>query len=371
VDEDREAADVLVVGPLAPPRGGVSTHLDQLLGLLPEHGLSVAALNHRSAAETPVVLAGLHRNPLRYWWHLRRPRGRLVHYHFSRLDDLVAVAGARRRLDECPFVLTVHGNKLADSLESTNLIRRRAARGALKRFDAVIAVSPRIAAGLEPYVDSGRLSVVPAYLRGAQGPGELSDQAAQLVETGSPTLVVSAYQIAFLDDGSDLYGIDSSIGAFIELGARHPALALLIFVAKPVRGRRATRFMAEQRRRLADAGLEQRFAVCIGEPLTPVFAHDVIYLRPSRRDGDAISVREALAAGVPVIATDVAHRPASVRLVPAGDPEALVASVSDAIGSRANNPGDDGVAGGDGYLAGVLDVYARLLESPAGDDDAR
>lgn len=351
--------DVLVVGPYPPPYGGVSAHLSQLLMLLPSEGLRVAGLNHYGDGDADEAVVGaLRRNPLRYWWRLRRPTSRVVHYHFSRLSDLVAVAAAHPAGDPRGFVITVHGHTLADALESPYRVRRHLARRALARFDAVIAVSAQLASELRPHVDGIDLAVVPAYMGSEACSGELADAAARVMECCRPTLVVAAYQLRIAQDGTELYGTDTAVAAFIRLALQEPALGLVLYVAKPVRGRRAKRFVQEQRRLVVAAGLQDRFAICVGEALAPAFAQDVVFLRPTLRDGDAVSVREALQAGAPVIASDIAPRPTGVRLVPAADPAAL----AQAVRALVRSPDPAPRAGrGDGHLAGVVGVYARLL----------
>ena len=49
-----------------------------------------------------------------------------------------------------------------------------------------------------------------------------------------------------------------------------------------------------------------------------------IVLRTTLFDGDAISVREALFLGTPVIASDTGERPADVNLIDVGDEDGLV-----------------------------------------------
>jgi glycosyltransferase involved in cell wall biosynthesis len=59
-----------------------------------------------------------------------------------------------------------------------------------------------------------------------------------------------------------------------------------------------------------------------------------VFLRTTKYDGDALSVREALTLGIPVVATSTALRPAGVRLVPVGDRTAVVAAVRACLAER-------------------------------------
>jgi glycogen synthase len=55
------------------------------------------------------------------------------------------------------------------------------------------------------------------------------------------------------------------------------------------------------------------------------------FVRPTTADGDSVSVREALALGVPCVASDVAPRPAGTVTFPSGDARALVEALSQAL----------------------------------------
>src|SRR5207253_2720384 len=82
--------DVIVVGPVAPPLGGIAAHVERLTDVLEREGLRVAVVDHFGNRKHARVIATLRRNPLRYWWHMRRLRARVVHYHYARWSTLVA-----------------------------------------------------------------------------------------------------------------------------------------------------------------------------------------------------------------------------------------------------------------------------------------
>jgi hypothetical protein len=51
--------DVILVGPMAPPRGGVSAHVGRLVLLLAKDGLRVGILDHFNHARDPASLQAL------------------------------------------------------------------------------------------------------------------------------------------------------------------------------------------------------------------------------------------------------------------------------------------------------------------------
>jgi len=59
-----------------------------------------------------------------------------------------------------------------------------------------------------------------------------------------------------------------------------------------------------------------------------------VFLRCTFADGDSISVREALDAGVPVVASAVGHRPPTALLLRAGDTEAFISQIESALSGK-------------------------------------
>ena len=113
------------------------------------------------------------------------------------------------------------------------------------------------------------------------------------------------------------YDLPLQIDAMAEVLARHPNAGLAIVGS----GSREESL----RERIDAKPYRDRILLC-GDvaheaTLRAIAASDVV-LRTTLYDGDSVSVREALAFGKPVIATDNGMRPAGVRLMPARDGEA-------------------------------------------------
>jgi glycosyltransferase involved in cell wall biosynthesis len=313
-----ETLDILMIGPVPPPFGGVAAHVARLRERLDSRGVSVGILSHyRRPHETEGVIAVLNRNPLRYWTLTRRHRSRIVHYHHSHWLLLAAVALVARR-DDRQFVVTLHGQSVLDDLHSHMPLVAAVNRWALRKFDHVIAVSREVAAGVSDCVDRQRVHVIPAFLDPpAADPRalELDREAERFLSEGCPTLVISCSQIASIGGPTDPYGLDVAIGAFCAIAHDHPSLRMALFAGRRPRTRGQEAYLRSLEERIVAAGLSDRFLMRTEVPLLPAFQHNVIYIRATRTEGDAVSVREALLMGVPVVASDVVGRPEGTVLV--------------------------------------------------------
>jgi glycosyltransferase involved in cell wall biosynthesis len=87
-----------------------------------------------------------------------------------------------------------------------------------------------------------------------------------------------------------------------------------------------------------------------------------VMLRTTWYDGDALSVREALHLGVPVIASDNRMRPKGVHLIPARDRDALVKAVQEVLAS--SRPCEPVIAlDSEHNLGKILGLYDQLNDT--------
>jgi glycogen synthase len=84
-----------------------------------------------------------------------------------------------------------------------------------------------------------------------------------------------------------------------------------------------------------------------------------VLLRTTLYDGDALSVREALQLGTPVIATDNGMRPAGVDLIPKSNLPALLRAIERQLQQPALQKQRSG--GDDSNLQAVVDFYRELV----------
>jgi glycosyltransferase involved in cell wall biosynthesis len=349
--------DVILVGPYPPPRGGVSAHIARLAHGLGDRGLTIGVVNHfHTSARDPLVIANLRRNPWRYWRVLRTARAQVVHYHHSRWYTLLVTAFALRR-SPAATVATIHGRGLEPLLSSRAPGVAPLTRWALRSFDVLIAVSVEVEASLASVAERP-VALIPAYLPVAGDPAALSRRAEEFL-TGTSTLLMSAYRLTVDKRGRTIYGLETAIAGFAQLAGDHPHLCLAIFLASAPRSRRDARLLENL---LAGAGGEdvrQRIGIFYGEPLAPALRLAGVYLRPTLTDGDAVSVREALAAGVPVLASDVVGRPPGVTTVGL-DASAWAREIERALSRGPRVPSCPQATD---PLEQVIDIYDRLRPS--------
>ncbi len=356
--------DVLLLAPYPPPFGGVATHVRDLVEVLNREGIDVGVANHYSLVPgESSVMFPLNRNPFRYWWVASKSRNPVLHYHHSTLATLFAISMALKRNHAQVRVVTIHNDYLNPLLKRRST--RRIVRRLLSSFDFVIAVSDEIRHQLDGVV-SAPMIVCPAYILDERA-GAVRPEAEELFPGSSPTLVVSAYEVDRTSDEADLYGLDVAARVFAELRTRQ-LIRLGIFIAKEPRSKRDRDYLERIIQIARSTGDAEDIRCFFGEPLKPALSEsNVVYLRPSRTDGDAVSIREALVLGTPVVASDVARRPAEVSTVPIDDEAAWVSAIDDALLAKTSpvlSPRDQaGVFHTDLFTASdYVDLYRRLIQ---------
>ena len=348
--------DILLVGPYPPPFGGISAHVERLARTILERGLSVRIVNHfGGGGNDPLVTDALRRNPWRYWRVLRISEARIVHYHHSRWSTLLAASLALRRCTAAT-VATVHGRELEPFLGSRVPGVARVTKHALRGFDVLIAVSVEVERSLRSI--GPRVELIPAYLPVRDNQAQLSSGADAFLRGGT-NLVTAVYRMSVDVRGRTIYGLETAIAGFAAVAPGRPDLRLAIFLASrpgPRESERLRRLIAGVR----DDDLRRRIGVFYGEPLTAAFALAAVYLRPTLTDGDAVSIREALAAGVPVVASDVVRRPPGVTTVgpdALGWPDAILRALGrehHSVEPASDDPAD-----------ALISIYERLGCTPA------
>jgi glycosyltransferase involved in cell wall biosynthesis len=249
---------------------------------------------------------------------LRDLRPDLVHFHGARA--VVLHGGTARRL-RIPKLVTVHGFtggglrvRFYDGLH----------RFALRRFEAVVAVSYPLEKFLARHLAPTRLVCIP---------NAWSPRSPVLPTTSARALLglpIAGFQIGWIGRLEPEKGADVLIEALVYLRDL-PWHATLIGAGSEGTG---------LQKKVADLGLQDRirFAGAIPDAARLCGAFDVIALS-SRTEGTPIVLFEAMAASVPIVATAVGGIPdvvgnSSALLVPPEDPRHLAEALRAALLDR-------------------------------------
>jgi glycosyltransferase involved in cell wall biosynthesis len=235
----------------------------------------------------------------------RRRRTAGVHVHASERFDLVRCLLLLEvaRLRRLPRVLTLHGSEFMHDVHH----RPRLVRAMIRRADVVTALSPETEAAARSF-GGRRVLILPNPVRIERAPGELTGRT----------------QILFAGEIGRRKGVDVLLHAWPAVRAASPAFSLLLVgpVAQPD-------VIAALPDGATYGGVLEREAV--------VAALDgaCLAVLPSRAEAMPMFVLEAMAAGVPVVATPVGSVEAMVGaagvVVPVGDADALAEAMVDAL----------------------------------------
>jgi glycogen(starch) synthase len=213
--------------------------------------------------------------------------------------------------------LTLHSGMTPAYIRNTRESMRRVMWFVCVMYRKVICVNGEIAQALGNLgVPNEQIQVTPAFLPVDAPQAAAPPEIEAWMRKHSP--VVSATMF-FRPE----YGFDLLIQAIGRLREQHPKIGCLIMGDCDNAAKRQS----------SDAVLltgDLDHDMCLS-----LIARSKVFVRPTFKDGDSISVREAAALGVPVVASNVGTRPPGVLLFEAGDAQGLTAGIQRVLSMEA------------------------------------
>jgi len=343
----RERTNVLIVGDYPPPYGGLSVQVSVLRGLLDAsgaHRCRVLDIGESRRERRPECLPA--RTPIEFGGRLLRHAAAqwVIHLHTSGHNTsswLAALACATAGLlNGRKTALSLGSGQAPDWIRQSRGAMRAVVRLTLALTNTIICRNERSRAAIAALGIPARKIVVVSGFYGL-GPAvgaTLPDAVETFLREHSP--VVGA--VASI--GPE-YGLPLIAEAAAGLRTVHPRLGLLLM--GPARFEHAA--LAGD---LLQAGQLPHATVLAAMRRLDVF------VRPTYFDGDASSVREALALGVPVVASDTDFRPEGVIVFRRGHVDDLTNKLAQTLGAGRSRP-RPGPADA-GSWPRVLAIYERL-----------
>jgi len=342
---------VLLLGPYPPPHGGVQSNLVAIRTFLRRQGVPCAVINitrHRKpdADEVyyPKSASGLIQILLRLDYDV-------IHLHVGgmltqRLLGLALVCTLPRRSKS---VMTFHSGGYPASNEGKSTGPNSFAGFVLRRFDGLIGVNPQIIEffhRLGVASDHTRLIYPHSFLSEEQLAPILPESLASFFREHTPALI----SVGLLEPEYDLFLQIEVLG---QVRQKFPSAGLVVIGSGSLE--------QELRGKIRACPYAEHVLLCGDVPhaitMTAISRADLM-VRTTLYDGDAVSVREALHLGTPVIASDNGMRPAGVQLIPKLDLQALLHAIEDRLVQPTNRKAQSG--SDESNLQAVLDFYREL-----------
>jgi glycosyltransferase involved in cell wall biosynthesis len=315
---------VLLVGKGAPDRGGIPTFLDTLLHsrLADEHDLEFLNVAHSSTPQggkaTAANVGRTLRDTVAVW---RAAKGRdVVHIHSALAPAvtvvracLLALAGRARG---CAVVVHAHGGNIQFWL--TTPLRRAVMRLAMLPAHRVVAVWTAGREALRVVLPEQRVGLIDNGVR-------VEDYAPHQAPPEPQERLPRVLYVGLLNPRK---GVVDLLNASRLLRDRGVAHELWLLGGTPDEGPDA-----EAEVRAALDGTAKLLGTRPPEEMPAAFAEADVFCLPSWWEAMPLSVLEAMAAGLPVVATDVGDVSRAVaegvtgHVVPTKDPEALAAAL--------------------------------------------
>jgi len=347
---------VLQLGPYPPPHGGVQTNLVAIRQFLKTRGDWSGVINltrHRKPAADDVYYP---RSAFETLWLLLKLRYEIIHLHIGGdvSPRLLALSLVCCSIPGKKAVLTFHSGGYPAS-KAGRTAHPRTLRGfVLRRFDAIIAVNREIAAMLQRFgVAGGRIHTICPFAAPALETAALPDRLQSFFQSHSPVFLT----VGLLEPEYDLPLQIELMGRIRET---FPGAGLVIAGSGSLED--------ALRRHIAGTPYSTDVMLYGDMPhavtLRAMAECDVL-LRTTLYDGDSVAVREALALGTPVVATDNGMRPAGIHLIPPRDPQALTGAIRACL-TIPKNPTQTPGSRLDDHSEEVYGVYRDLLPTSQG-----
>jgi glycogen(starch) synthase len=327
---------VLLVGPYPPPYGGMAVQIREWHDRLTQlDGFECSVLNiGESRTEMvdgciPVVgyadyVRKLYDFAKRgYLFHLVTTGHSFKSWLSAFGCALVGMKNRRRT------VLVFGSGDAPEYMRKASMLSRLIIRGTLRLGGRIVCRNEQMRkAVIGMGAESSKISVLPGFL-GIQSHLRAPVPAAirEFTEKHSHVLGATVY---VPESGVLLpeYGIELVIGALQKLGAAYPRLGVLVVGPGPEVKSQIEGLDGLDQHVMFTGALPNDVVLGVMKKLT-------IFVRPTYTDGDSISVREALALGIPVVASDTGYRPDGVILFKKGDLQDFMGKLRHAIESGA------------------------------------
>ena len=304
----RDRHEVVLIGPFPPPYGGISVHLNRLISYLKQTKFNYILYNTFSESECEKSVISVRKN--RLLWYIKFAffhRSQIVHLHSPNwIARLIFAIMARLRSGK--YIISIQGRSISEASKNSFSTRGRLTVWMLKQMDTIIACNDEIKKECinRIGISKDKVHMVPAYIPPL--PSDLKKPPANIldfIQSHSPVICATGW-IGQKFNGDDIYGIDMLISLIDRLLPDFPGIGLILSVNGGESADAINQTIANAKSLVGDhiAFVTEQLDDIVG-----LYQECDLFCRPTNTDGDAVSIREAIHVGTPVVASDAAPRP--------------------------------------------------------------
>jgi glycogen synthase len=344
---------VLLLGPYPPPHGGVQINLVAIRSFLRKHGVPCAVINitrHRKPDTDEVYYP---KGPLQTIQLLQQLPYDVIHLHIGGMltNRLLALALVCTLRPKAKSVMTFHSGGFPSTPKGQSLGPSSFAGFVLRRFDGLIGVNEEIMSFFQKMKVATRRArlISPFAAVSYETSASLPEPLASFFRAHNPVLI----SVGLLEPEYDL---PLQIDAMPQVRQKFPEAGLLLIGSGSLEAELRARIQANPcAAHILMAGDVPHSATMQAISLSKLMLRTTLY------DGDALSVREALQLGTPVIATDNGMRPTGVRLIAKSNSGQLLQAIEQKLTAQSEQRQLPS-AFDESNLQAVFDLYQELMK---------
>jgi glycosyltransferase involved in cell wall biosynthesis len=337
---DSSPADLAIIGPYPPQFGGISIHILRLATLLEKRNISYKIYNPSSDTSVPgKVVSILRWRSLRLLLYALSGREQCVYLHIQRLG-LWLLGAWMQRFRGKRFMLCLHNMNLCNWC-AASVWQRWLIQWVVQNTYLLVCVNQKIYQSvLELGVPRNRVFYLPSFLPPGPESTQKSDVCADVwAFSAEPHPLIAANGKVAWHQDTDLYGLDLLLELAVKLKPDYPNLGIAICFWDHKTEDQA--YLDHLLALAKEKGVEKNLLFNTRRgPFIPVLAEADVFVRPTNTDGDATSIREALALGIPSVVSDVVERPQGAMLFRTRDVDDFEKQVRSAL-AQANRPREE------------------------------
>lgn len=303
MDNKRNKYRILLISPMLPSIGGISISVEKMRKRLVMDGHDVSMINIRfKNKKYNNKLLLFVRFALIPFMVLFKRRFDIIHCHIAGGYRKSYISFFKFLYKKASLIYTIHGDVSYMLNDSKSIY-------AVNKANGVICVQEGDSEKLRQYLKPNVLSSdFPAFFACSIDYDNALPPAIQsFISLNSDPLIVVCGKIAILSTFYDLYGMLDAAELFSRLKDKGVAVRMLMLVI----GGESNKEQVAVIEKIKDiVGDDKNFMMSESvKAMEPLFSKAQMYIRPTKTDGDSLSVREALACGCPVLASNVSKRP--------------------------------------------------------------